>query len=430
MQPSTTALDELERMTGCAVPLDAFHGCVRRATQVLRDATSHGVVLVTCSDEYQGEIRGAFERDVARPLMAAVTTGSRRTFAVSNLGGRVEPGALKLAEEHFSSKSRGTKSLVIEIAGHCGVLPQAHGRLYGKLDRFGSTSDCCGALALLISNHSAASVVRHPWFDQLTLFFGPERLAWLRADASPMRMLSAAIVHAVLQGETAIVDVLREPPPTPTHVLIFVGVVLNQPGTDEVVPVGLHHLHSDGSEVRVVRGTSLRSSPSALRYGDYGGRLRVSCDEGLESSTPRRVEVRAKRQVAQLLRPLHSPADELAKARAALVKEHVERTRRQVEHLRRRPNAWRVYARPILRGAVQALSMIAPEVGLAAMLLQSGHDAARAAHLEKLLKHGPASEEARTVLKRIEAEIQQLGHRDAQDVLEILVSEESPLLGV
>jgi hypothetical protein len=63
------------------------------------------------------------------------------------------------------------------------------------------------------------------------------------------------------------------------------------------------------------------------------------------------------------------------------------------------------------------------------MLIQSGHDAARAAHLRRLLAKGPASDEARAVLKQIEAEIQQLGHRDAQEVLEILVSDNSPLLG-
>jgi hypothetical protein len=69
------------------------------------------------------------------------------------------------------------------------------------------------------------AAVRHPWFDQLTAFFGPDRLALLRSDESRTRMLTAAILHALLQGESAIADLLREPAPAPTHVLMVCAVV-------------------------------------------------------------------------------------------------------------------------------------------------------------------------------------------------------------
>jgi hypothetical protein len=354
------ALRELEELCGRQTPLDVYHGAVRRAAQCVGGVQGFGAMLATCSDEFQGEIRGAFERDVARPLMAPRTVGSRRTFAVSNLGGRVEPGALKLADEHFTTHDGTTKLLLVELTGHCGVLPAPGGRAYGKLDRFGRVSDCCGALALLLANPAGAAAVRHPWFDQLSSFFGTERLELLRGDGSQKAMLTAAIVHAVLQGETAIADLVREPPPTPTHVLLAAAVVLNQPGVDEVIPVGLHHLRSDGRELHVVHGVSLRSSPGALRYEEYGGRLRVASDELVESSDEGRALPEARAEVARALRPFHSAHDELTRARAALVRERVESARAQVRRIERKPEAWRVYARPLLRGVVQGLSLIAP----------------------------------------------------------------------
>jgi hypothetical protein len=78
---------------------------------------------------------------------------------------------------------------------------------------------------------------------------------------------------------------------------------------------------------------------------------------------------------------------------------------------------------------MQSLGVVAPEFGLVALLVQTGHDATRAQRLRKLLERGPTRAEAREALQQIEAELQQLGHRDAQEVLDLLLHERSPLLG-
>lgn len=420
---ATVGFLELEQLIGRALPVDSYHGSLRRTAQGFAGVRTFGVLLVTCSDECQGEFRSLFDRDVARPLMSASATGQRRIFAVSNLGGRIEPGALKLADEHFTARAREPKLMLVSIAAHCGVRTVGHAREYGMLERLGQSSPCCGALSLLVGDDEAAAAVRHPWFDQLSAFFGPERLAGLRADSTPTRMLSASVLHAVLQAETAVTDLLREPPPSPTQILISSTVVLNHSGADEVLPVAVHHLASDGRELQLVRGRSLRSTPSALRFKTDAGRLRVECDELVEALSVRRAVPQAAGELHAALDRLKQGSDEPARERAARVERQVRHARAQVQRLKQHPAAWRAYARPLLRGVVQGLSLAAPEIGLAAMLVQTGHDALRAERLRQLLRSGPSSVDARNVLKHIEAEIAQLGHREAQDVLELLISE-------
>lgn len=431
LQPGLpAALAELHKLVGGEIALDAYHGALRRGAQAAARMAACGAVLVTCSDEFQGELRNAFERDVARPLCSGSIVGQRNIFALSNMAGRLEVGALDLAQEHFAARSAsGERTIVVEIMAHCGAVLSKGGWSYGRVDRFGVSSDCCGALARLIEDRDEFAAVRHPWREQLFAYFGPERLAALRELDPSVRLLATAVVHALLQGESGLAELLRAQCKSSTHVLIACGVVLNRPSGDTVLPVAIHHLHAHGSEVEVVHGASLRSTPASLRFEHVAGKLVVRSDELVESVSAPRVQEGQREEFTAHVRALHSTSDELAKARAKLAREHLEGARRRVASLKKRPAAWRAYARPLLRGVMQTLGVVAPEFGLAAMLVQSGHDAARAQRLRKLLQRGPSSAEARQALQQIEAEIQQLGHRDAQQVLEILLSERSPLIG-
>jgi hypothetical protein len=261
--------------------------------------------------------------------------------------------------------------------------------------------------------------VRFPWFDQMTAFYGEERLAALRADQSPWRMVRAAIVHAVLQAETAIVDLLREPPATPTHVLLVALVAVNRRDQDTALPVGVHHLVFEGGAARFEHGASLRSTPAALQLEEKGGRLRVSSphdSDGHPAREARRAE-------------LVLPPAVLARAEAEDLAAHLASARGQLRSLHARKAALRVYARPILRAFLQVLSMVAPEVGLAALALEEGRELRRAAHLWKLLEQGPSTVEARRALHDLEPTIEQLSQREAREVLERLLAEQHPLLG-
>lgn len=408
-------LRELESLIGREVHLDVLHGAVRRTSQAIAGVSEYGTCLVTCADEFQGELSRNFDRDVARPLLPHVPS---RTFTVANMAGRIEPGALQIADAHFTVKTRdeGHKLLLIEIAAHVGRRAGRDGPVYGELNRFGLPSPCCGALAMLLSPPAAAFSVRHPWFDQLSAFFGPERLAALRRDTSPYRLASAAIVHAVLQAETGLADLMRDPPRTPTHVVLVSCVIINQRGSDGALLCSYHHLVSDGVHVQVDSGGSLRSSPESHRFRSEGDLLVVESpwdvDEPTIVAVPRPTDEAAVAAGREVLERSTKPA----------VREHLTRARRQVEHLEQRPTGMRVYARPVLRGLLQALSVVAPEVGLAALLVESATDLARARHLRDLLARGPSTEEARRVLHDLEPTIQQLGHREAREVLETLLA--------
>jgi len=418
------ALREFATRLGREESLGAVHAAVLRAAQALRPVVESGAVLAACSDEFNGELRSAFERDVARQLSAPNVPSTRRVFAVSNLGGRIEPGAIALANLHFTARSQraGEKLLLLEIASHVGRRELAGGGTHwGELDRFGTSSPCCGALRLLLDGPASAAAVRFPWFDQLTAFFGPQRLASLRADGGPHAMLRTAVVHAVLQSETALVDLLREPPDTPTHVLLVALVAVNRRGTDNAIPVGLHHLRFASGVARTLEGTALRSTPEELAIDDSRSFVVVSSrfaeEAGEELPSPRAAH---RSPVATVVRE---------RARQPAVRELVARHRRQLGLLENQEQARKIYARPALRAFLQALSIAAPEVALAALALEDEREVLRAAELGELARLDLRGAEAQGVLKGLEPSLQQLGHREAREVLESLLSERHPFLG-
>ncbi len=415
------AVRDFAAQLGREETLPVVHGAILRAAQSVRPVVESGAMLAACSDEFNGELRAAFAVDVARMLTAPNVPGTRRVFSISNLGGRIEPGAVALANLHFTALSAGAgeKLLLIEIASHVGRREAETGSHWGELDRFGTPSPCCGALQLLLDNPASAGAVRFPWFDQLTAFFGPERLSVLRADKSPFRMLRAAIVHAVLQAESAIVDLLREPPMTGTHVLLASLVVVNRRGTDNAIPVGLHHLRFEAGEVHFEYGLSLRSTPGSLEVDASQSNLRVSSPFVDAASAP----------PARMPAVPSVPALQHMQARSEPVQLKVAQARKQLHVLRGHPQTLRLYARPLLRGFVQGLSIVAPEVALAAFALEAGHEFFHASHMKALLESGPTTEAARKVLHDLEPSLQQLGHNEAREVLETLLAPHHPLFG-
>lgn len=415
------ALRELSTRLGREESLSAVHAAILRATHALRPVVESGAVLAACSDEFNGELRAAFDRDVARQLSAPHVPGSRRVFSVSNMGGRIEPGAIALANLHFTSRSSraGEKLLLLEIASHVGRRELEGGRTkWGELDRFGTPSPCCGALRMLLDVPESAAAVRFPWFDQLTAFFGPERLAHLRADTGPHAMVRAAVVHAVLQSETALVDLLREPPITPTHVLLVSLVVVNQRGTDNAIPVGLHHLRFADGEARSMEGMALRSTPGELVLDDSRSQLAVSSRLGGEDGPP---ELRSASAA--------SAGETRIRARDSVACGLVARHRRYLAMLGREPQMARTYSRLVLRAFVQGLSVVAPEVALAALAMEGERALLRPARLAELARREPPRAEALKILHDLEPSLAQLGHREAHEMLAILLAEQHPLLG-
>lgn len=418
--PTTAALQSLARSLGREAPLDVLHGEIRRAAQSLATVAEYGMCLITCADEFQGELRASFDRDVAAPLMSPLTLQQRRIFTISNLGGRVEPGSLELANDHFTVRTAksGAKTLVVEIAAHVGKVVDGHEAVFGTLDRFGVRSPCCGALTLLLEKPRSADTVRYPWYEQLSAFFGADRLATLRADTGPLRLVRTAVVHTVLQVETAIVDLLRDPPRSPTHVLIAALVVVNQRGPDTALLVAAHHLHFDGRTVAIVDGTSLRARPDALVPELETGRLRVGSQALAGDGGHHDAELADRAGVARRAASL-GPAERalrLGSSAPALVAE-AERVRGLARALAERSIGLETYARPILRSTLQRAARTHPEFAAAVLYLTANHGTPREKELHAFFARPSNEADAQRVFQRFERELFELDVLVARAVL-------------
>lgn len=415
-------MNELRQIVGTEVPLDQFHLMVRRAAANVGSVSNYGTCLVSCADERNGLVRGGFDRDVATPLISDVANARDRVFAISNLCGRLEPGAFALVNDHFIRPSaRGGRLLIMEIASHVGRVRVGSDHVYGHVERFGRSSPCCGALTALLNPRTATAAVRHPWFEQLNAFFGPVRLAALRGRDASTRMVAAAIIHAGLQAESAVAEVFQDLPDSPADVIIVAGVAVNQQWADGFLPVAWHHIRAGNGTAEIVAGFSLRTTPEALRIDISGPRIVVDGGRAMEDAP-----IVQRRPVEPALGQIAS--EELAmlpalpeQQREAL-EEQLDAVRSQVETLRRDPTAWRTYSRPILRSLFRGLCMAQPEIGVAAMLYEGGEQIFAARKLRQVLQHGPSSPAGRQILHEIEAELQQLNHEDAQQVLDSLLA--------
>ena len=444
--PLPRAVHELRQAVGRELPLDSFHNLLRRAAESVQAVQHYGCSLISCSDELNGDLRASFELNVGRSLTARHSPRNQGNFPLSNISGQYEPGAFGMVHDHFRAAARGAPAgsagvedlmVLFEIASHVGRRLDGHQVVHGEIDRKGRPSPCCGALAALLDPRPLQELVAHPWFDKLTGSFGPDRLDELRELEPADGMLRAAVVHAAIQAEAVVAEVLREAPRENTWVLVAPLVLIDQAGILTALPVGYHLLNSDGERVRIEGGYSLRTTPGAISIEYQGGGLQVTADEAFvddldgDPESLGALEVQERHFEAALAAELgdrHAHAHELVGEHREAVRRELAETREQMNPLRSNPEAWRVYARPLLRSLFQGLTLVAPEVGLAALLVDTGRDWASAKQRYEAFKHGPNTPAGRRALREIEASIQQLGHDEAQAVLEQLVADTSPLV--
>ncbi|HEY5665957.1 MAG TPA: hypothetical protein VIV64_04485 [Gammaproteobacteria bacterium] len=279
-------MKELCRTIGREQPLDQFHWILKQAAVEDPAIETFGCGLVTCADERQGQTRSSFDREVATPLIPDAANPRDHVFSISNLGGRYENGALRLLDEHFTRLSPGPRRLVVEIASHVGRVEQDGNVEYGSVERFGRKSTCCGALTALLAPLATVPVARHSWLDEVDSSFGPERLAALREIDGPTRLVAAAVIHAALQAEAAVSDLLQSPLAAPVDVLLVAGVSINRQSADGFLPVACHHLTAGEGAAQLVAGYSLGTTPRALSIDTSAAGVVVDSGQAM-AVTPR-----------------------------------------------------------------------------------------------------------------------------------------------
>ena len=268
-------MERLKRLIGREVDLEQVAATLRECVKTFATPVV-GAHHVTCSDESEIECIEAFQHTFVEALLPSLGPEKKAAFRTSNLGGRYEQGAARIAEHHYATpESRDqAKCILIKINGHVSVTQAPEGLLYGPMERYHAESTACGALHALLGGTQA------PFADALRQAFtadGKDRIATLldpqRVDPT-YRYLLAAIASARLQAARALADIQEYQEVTPTVYLIVPCVTLNRRGPDGEIVCGFHvaDYRDDDDQVEYV---GLGDDPARYQVSYEGDRLRV-----------------------------------------------------------------------------------------------------------------------------------------------------------
>ncbi len=255
----------LSELIGVESELARVGNALREFAQELA-APMVGAYQVACSDESERECTEAFQRWFVREMLPPLKFDDRSAFRSINLGGRYEPGAIRVAEQHFAVRaaSGDSKLLVVKINSHAGVQPSSKGRRYGLLDHYGRQSLCCGALAELFEDSPLPAVKE---LHETVRNGGVNRLASLR-DPNVVdiehRALFAAVGNARLQADRGVAEIRRLTPHSPTVFLVLPCVTINRSGPDTEIVVGEYGIDRTGEQAQV-KYRGLGDDPAAYR---------------------------------------------------------------------------------------------------------------------------------------------------------------------
>lgn len=256
-------------------------------SSALRDFASElgavviGAYHVHCSDEVECECADAFQRWFVANLLPTLKPGSRAPFRSVNLGARYEWGAIHIAEEHYATPAtrNAFKLMATKINAHVAIRQTPAGAEYGRMDRYGSESTCCGALAATLGGKADLPAVRE--LRELFRSKGLDRLALLREEGvipPEHRALLASVTNAALQAQRAVTDIRRQRPETPTIYLVLPCVTINRPDSDTELVVGEYAVDWTESEPQwKYRG--LGDDPSKYRVEYKHDRLVLQDDQ-------------------------------------------------------------------------------------------------------------------------------------------------------
>lgn len=243
-------------------------------------APTVGGYHITCSDESEWECAMVFDRLFSREMLPRLKMDRAAVFRTMNLGGRYEPGAIHVAEEHFATfVSRQTvKVMVVKINSHAAVLRHEEGPCYGTLKRYGSDSACCGALVSLLAggNIPAIKELAHQFARD-----GHDRLAELLDEEQiPPRYqaLLAAVVNARLQADRVVDDIRSQAPKSPTVFLILPCVTINRDEPDNELVVGQYGVDATVAELNI-KYRGLGAAPLQYRVAFENGLLSITDDQ-------------------------------------------------------------------------------------------------------------------------------------------------------
>jgi hypothetical protein len=386
-------------------------------------------VHVTCADEAEAECAEAFQQGFVQYLLPPLKFARRSAMRVSNLGGRYEWGAIRLADLHFTPPGTpaSPRLMVVKINAHVAleptnrsVAPRAgaadaatvwegeRGFRLGAWTRYGRDSPCCSAL------HSLLHGGHEPWVEELREAFdseGKTRIAALndaQAVDPAFRSLFAAIVSARLQAPKAVLDIQELQPASPIRFIVLPCVTINRHERDTEILCGVYAI--DDSPDKAVTYFGLGDDPRAYRVRLQNHQMQVTDDElgTKRAARNHRAVVRSEWKARR------------GSQRAAIDDPRLERIRDDVARNKHRHHQ---HARTLLRMTLPILAQAMP-VPAAVILFAEGaagiHHAFRAHRLARELS---GTEEARKILAEVHDRIDQMDPAKAEALVELLVRE-------
>ena len=397
---------QLAPLVGVERSLHDVHYTLKVAVRSLR-ASVVGAVHVTCSDEAQFETSESFQTSFAADSLPRLKFAHRAPFHTANLGARFEWDSLRTAEAHFAGAARsgGPVVVLVKITSHVGAGDPRKGLAIGQLERYGTASVSCGALAALLAG---APRPRPEGLAEALRSEGVDRVGLLRTEVAPeVRPLAAALVSARLQARSATLEAQDLTPSRPALFVVVPTVTLNRPTRDSEIVCGLYLIDRRGAGSPAwYRG--LGDRPERYAIHREHDRLRVS--DGEEAQT------RPARDHRLLVRQLRQRAGHGELARDQRVERALAEAKRQASPDPR-------LLRALLKTSLVALAEVAPVPAALLLFSEGAAGIYHAYRAHRLIADVASSDEARRLLKDLHDEVDALPPDEVKKVLRVLLTE-------
>ncbi len=402
-------LETLKSIVGKELPCDDLNRHLKAYVQEFR-APVVGALRITCADESENECVQSFQSVIAQPLLPSLKLARQAPFRIANLGGRYEWGSVQIAENHFATpKTKSSfKVLLVKINSHVCVHKTPDGPVFGKMDRYKTTSEYCGALHALMRGGT------RPFIEDLKETFASEGLDRVALLNDPdkveprYRPLFAALANARLQARKAVMEIQDYEADTPTFYLIAPTVTLNRKSDDHEILCGFYTADDRQPGPPEAQYYGLGDDPRRYRLTLEWGSIEVT-EDGIDA--PRKA-----RDHRELIREQLEQAKERRKDYQHAVNQAIKEVK-QTQHWNPKSS------KKMLKVLLRLLADINPVSASLFLFAESVADIRHVFQAHEIAKDMENDEEAKAMLAQIQAEVDHMPKEKAERIIHLLANE-------
>ena len=401
-------METIHQLIGRELPLDDVNRALKSFVMGFRPPVV-GAMHITCADESEKECVDSFQSRFVQSLLPTLKLAQQSSFRLANLGARYEWGAVRIAEDHYATPESqdSFKVLLVKVNSHVSVESTPEGLVFGKMDRYKTSSEYCGALhATMKGSHQRfvgriREVFGSEGKDRLKILLDPEKV-----DPT-FRALFAAAAMARLQSRRVALDIQDHKPASPTLYFVLPCVTLNRKNADSEILCGVYT--SDRRDAHPVdEYYGFGDDPSKYQLGEEWGKLLLH--EGTE------IEVRPARDHRALV--LHE-----YERRFRNVGKQDDRLDEALVEAAQKKKADPQTKKVILKTLLRLLADLNPISASLFLFAEGVADIQHIFRVQRLAKEMAGDEEARKILDSVHAQVDGMPSEKAQRIIEILTAE-------